>query len=147
MASRLRHLRARALKAAFALHREIYERSDGRLGARFGLPMLLLSTVGRRSGEWRTTPLVYFRDGERYVVVGSDGAARKDPHWCENLRVNPRARVRVGRRQIDVVAEIAVGDERARLFEAGRRVNPVWASYQERTTRELPVVLLSVAGA
>ena len=74
MASRLRRLRARALKAAFAAHTTIYELSDGRIGAGSSFPMLLLSMTGRKTGKTRTTPLVYFQDGDSYVVVGSDGS-------------------------------------------------------------------------
>lgn len=143
MASRIRHLRARALKALFALHREVYEWTDGRVGARTGLPVLLLSTLGRKSGLWRTTPLVYFRDGESYVVVGSDGAARRDPHWCENLRAHDVARVRVGRDTFEARARSAAGEERARLFARGVQVNPIWQHYQRQTARELPVVVLT----
>jgi hypothetical protein len=81
MASRFRHLRARILKAAFQAHTLMYEVSDGRIGAWIALPSLLLSVTGRKSGLTRTTALVYFEDGGNYVVVGSDGAARRDPQW------------------------------------------------------------------
>ena len=97
MASRLRRLRARALKAAFAAHTTIYELSDGRVGAGSSFPMLLLSVTGRKTGKTRTTPLVYFRDSDSYVVVGSDGAARRDPQWWKNLQANPQGRIRIGR--------------------------------------------------
>ena len=115
MASPLRKLRARLLKAGFKAHTEIYERSDGRLGAWAGLPTLLLTVTGRKSGIARTTPLVYFEDRGRYVVVGSDGAARNDPQWWKNLKVNPSATVRVGRDKFPATASLATGDERARL--------------------------------
>lgn len=141
MASTLRHLRARALKAFFAFHRELYERSDGRVGANWGLPMLLLSTKGRKSGEWRTTPLVYFEDGRSYVVVGSDGGARRDPQWWKNLQVHPIARLRVGRHVFEARARLAEGAERERLWLMGQRINPMWERYQRVTTRPLPVVV------
>ncbi len=142
MASTTRKLRAKALKALFALHRELYERSDGRVGASsFGLPMLLLSTLGRSSGVWRTTPLVYFEDGGAYVVVGSDGGARRDPQWWKNLEVHPIARLRVGRTTLEARARLATGAERARLWEIGTRVNPAWDRYQRSCPRELPVVV------
>ena len=143
MASRYRHLRANALKAMFRTHAAVYELSGGRLGAWFGLPTLLLTFTGRKSGKRYSTPLVYFEDGGRYIVVGSDGAARRDPQWWKNLKANPHGSVRVGRKQMDVVAHLASGDERARLWEAGKSVNPMWAKYQTRTERELPVVVLS----
>jgi deazaflavin-dependent oxidoreductase (nitroreductase family) len=142
MATITRKLRARALKAFFALHRELYERSDGRLGARMqGFDMLLLTTRGRSSGKPRTTPLVYFVDNGSYVVVGSDGGARRDPQWWKNLLVDPNARLRVGRRVIEARARLATGAERARLWETGKGVNPNWDRYQRSCPRELPVVL------
>ena len=143
MASTFRKLRARLLKAGFNAHAQLYERSDGRLGAWAGLPTLLLTVTGRKSGNPFTTPLVYFEDGGRYVVVGSDGAARNDPQWWKNLKVNPSATVRVGRDKFPATASLATGDERARLWERGGDVNPMWKRYQTRTERELPVVILT----
>jgi len=127
----------------FRVHTAIYELSDGRIGTTDRVPMLLLSVSGRKTGQIRTTPLVYFEDGDRYVVVGSDGAARRDPQWWKNLQVNPTGSVRVGRRQFAVEATLAEGAERARLWELGKVVNPGWAQYQKKTERTLPVVVLS----
>jgi deazaflavin-dependent oxidoreductase (nitroreductase family) len=79
------------------------------------IPTLLLSVTGRKSGLTRTTALVYFEDGGNYVVVGSDGAARRDPQWWKNLRVNPQATVRVGRNKFAARASLATGAERERL--------------------------------
>ncbi len=138
-----RHLRARLLKAFFHAHAEIYERSGGRIGAWLGLPTLLLTFTGRKSGKLYSTPLVYFEDRGSYVVVGSDGAARRDPQWWKNLKVNPKASIRVGRKQLEVTARLATGAERERLWELGKGINPMWAKYQDRTDRELPVVLLT----
>ncbi len=148
MASRLRHLRARILKAAFRAHTRIYEGSDGRVGAWIGPPylgqrVLLLSVTGRKSGRTRTTPLVYFEDGENYVVVGSDGAARRDPQWWKNLQQNPHATVRVGRKTFSATASLATGADRDRLWQTARDVNPVWARYQAQTERTLPLVVLT----
>jgi deazaflavin-dependent oxidoreductase (nitroreductase family) len=132
----------------FKAHATIYERSGGRIGASVaGLPTLLLSVIGRNSGQTRSTPLVYFRDGDRYLVVGSDGAAKRDPQWWKNLQVNPIGAIRVGRKKFTVRATLATGDEHERLWKAGIKVNPMWAEYQTRTERELPVVVLTpVAG-
>ncbi|RLB40441.1 MAG: nitroreductase family deazaflavin-dependent oxidoreductase [Deltaproteobacteria bacterium] len=144
MASRYRHFRARSLKAMFKAHAAIYELSDGRIGAySAGLPMLLLSVTGRKSGETRTTALVYFQDGDSYVVVGSDGAAKRDPQWWKNLQVDPMGAIRVGRKKLEVKATLATGAERERLWEIGKTVNPMWSKYQARTERELPVVMLA----
>lgn len=148
MASRLRHLRARVLKAAFQTHAKLYEASDGRIGAwigpsYLGQPVLLLSVTGRKSGLTRSTPLVYFEDRGNYVVVGSDGAARRDPQWWKNLQENPRATVRVGRDKFPARASLATGAERERLWQIGIGINPVWARYQTQTERTLPVVVLT----
>ena len=147
MASRFRHLRARVLKAVFKAHAQLYEVSDGRIGKwvgpALGKPTLLLSVTGRKSGLIRTTPLVYFEDGGNYVVVGSDGAARRDPQWWKNLQENPRATVRVGRNKFSVKASLATGDERARLWQIGISMLPAWAEYQTQTERLLPLVVLT----
>lgn len=143
MASRYRRVRARLLKTFFRAHAEVYERSGGRLGAWLGLPTLLLTFTGRKSGKTYSTPLVYFEDRGRYVVVGSDGAARRDPQWWKNLQVDPRGSIRVGRKKLDVQASLATGEERDRLWALGKGANPMWAKYQARTERELPVVVLT----
>ena len=105
--------------------------------------MLLLSVTGRKSGKIHSTPLVYFQDGDNYVVVGSDGAAKRDPQWWKNLQVDPMGACRVGRKKFPVKASLATGPERERLWEIGKTVNPMWAKYQVRTKRELPVVVLT----
>ena len=144
MASRYRYLRARALKAMFKAHATIYERSGGRIGTSVaGLATLLLSVTGRKSGQTRSTPLAYFRDGDNYVVVGSDGAAKRDPQWWKNLQVDPNGAIRTGRNKFKVKATLATGAERERLWEIGTKFNPMWATYQTRTERELPVVVLT----
>lgn len=143
MASRYRRFRARLLKAFFKAHAEVYERSGGAVGAWLGLPTLLLTFTGRKSGRIYSTPLVYFEDEGRYIVVGSDGAARHDPQWWKNLAVNPRGSVRVGRKRLPIEASLATGSERERLWEIGKGINPMWAKYQAKTERELPVVVLT----
>jgi deazaflavin-dependent oxidoreductase (nitroreductase family) len=148
MASRFRHLRARALKAVFQAHTQMYEISDGRIGAwigplSLGQPALLLSVTGRKSGQTRTTALVYFEDGGNYIVVGSDGAARRDPQWWKNLQENPQATVRIGRNKFSARASLATGAERDRLWQIGIGINPMWAKYQTQTERVLPVVVLT----
>ena len=107
------------------------------------MPTLLLTFTGRKSGKTYSTPLVYFQDGPRYIVMGSDGAARRDPQWWKNLEVNPNGSIRVGRKQLDVEATLATGAERERLWEIGKGVNPMWAKYQTKTERQIPVVVLT----
>jgi len=130
----------------FKAHAEVYQRSGGRVGAWLGLPTLLLSVTGRKSGKTYSTPLVYFENGGSYVVVGSDGAAKRDPQWWKNLQVDPICEVRVGRKTFSAKASLATGAERERLWELGKDVNPMWSKYQIRTERELPVVMLTPTG-
>ncbi len=130
----------------FKAHAEVYQRSGGRVGAWLGLPTLLLSVTGRKSGKTYSTPLVYFENGGSYVVVGSDGAAKRDPQWWKNLQVDPICEVRVGRKAFGAKASLATGAERERLWELGKDVNSMWSKYQTRTERELPVVMLTPTG-
>lgn len=142
MASLSRKLRAKALTLLFRTHAFVYESSGGIVGTSERWPTLLLTTTGRKSGKPRTTPLVYFEHEGSFVVVGSDGAARRHPQWFRNLEVDPRARIRVGRAVHRVHARTAVGEERDRLVARGRGVNPMWERYQSKTSRELPYVVL-----
>ena len=107
-----------------------------------GLPVLLLTTTGRKSGLPRTVPLVFFEDGERLVVIASKGGDPQDPLWWENLKKNPEAEVQVGAERRRMRARLASPDERARLWPRAKRENPTYAEYEKRTTREIPVVLL-----
>lgn len=125
------------------IHRTVYEATGGRLGARLGwLPMLLLTTTGRRTGREHTVPLAYFEDGDDLVVVASNGGSDRPPAWWLNLERTPEARVRVGRRELSVRASLATPDERARLWPRLKNVNPPYARYERMTQREIPVVLL-----
>ena len=108
--------------------------------------MLLLHHVGRRSGEARVTPLIYLRDGEDLVVVGSMGGTPKDPAWVHNLRAAPDTEVEVGRERRAVRARVADAEERARLWPLLVEHYPAFANYQARTEREIPVVILSPRG-
>jgi deazaflavin-dependent oxidoreductase (nitroreductase family) len=107
-----------------------------------GRPLLLLTTTGARSGEQRTTPLVYTTDGERLVIIASKGGAPTNPAWYHNLTANPEATVELGTERFQVRAEVAQGDERDRLFEAQAAQMPNFAEYQSKTSRRIPVVTL-----
>ncbi len=125
----------------------VYRASDGRLLGSFdGNPALLLHHVGRRSGEARVAPLIYHRDGEDLVVVGSMGGTPKDPAWVHNLRAAPDTEVEVGRERRAVRARVADPEERARLWPRLVAAYPAFANYQARTEREIPVVILSPRG-
>jgi F420H(2)-dependent quinone reductase len=127
-----------------AVHQWLYEHSDGRIGATLGgRPMLLLRTIGRRSGQPRTAALLYVRDGDAYVVIASKGGAPQHPGWFHNLTSTPDAEIQVGRRRIPVRARVAEGEQRSRLWACADEVNQgQYAIYQSRTKRVIPVVML-----
>ena len=128
------------------LHRAVYRASGGRVGGRLvGLDMLLLTTTGRKSRAPRTTPMPFFRDGERFVIVGSNGGADHDPLWWRNLQADPRAEIEIGRERRTVTARLADPAERARLWPLLKDWNPNYRRYEARTRREIPVVLLTPA--
>ena len=107
-----------------------------------GIPMLLLTTQGRRSGISRTTPLAYMPDGERCVVLGSNNGLPRDPAWWLNLEANPDGVVQLRGRVQDVVGRRATPEEREALWPRMIAVNPTWERYPKRTDRDIPVVLL-----
>jgi deazaflavin-dependent oxidoreductase (nitroreductase family) len=129
-------------------HRAVYERTGGRIGARMaGIDMLLLTTIGRRSGRARTLPLACLPDGNDLVVVASNSGQAKDPAWWLNLRENPEAEVRLGRERFRVRAALATPEERERLWPRLKRHNRSYARYERMTSREIPVVVLRRVGA
>ena len=104
---------------------------------------LLLETTGAKTGKRRRAVLPYFPAGGVIAIVGSRGGAPSDPNWVHNLRSNPEANVRIGRKLRRVHARIAEGDERAKLWAEISNRAPVYRTYQERAkTREIPVVVL-----
>ena len=111
-----------------------------------GVPTLLLTTTGRRSGQLRRTALIYARDGGSYLVVASNGGAPAHPSWYRNLTANPAVRVQVGPQEFDARARTASADERIRLWPLVTAVWPQYDDYQARTDREIPVVVLTPAG-
>jgi deazaflavin-dependent oxidoreductase (nitroreductase family) len=131
------------MKSISVTHNALYRATAGRVGGRLlGMPVLLLVTKGRRSGKPRTIPLLYVCDGEALVVVASNGGSDYVPAWWLNLRANPDAQVEIGHRRIRVRAREASPSEHARLWpEFTSRVS-AYADYANRTTREIPVVML-----
>lgn len=108
-----------------------------------GQPLLLLNTTGARSGQSRTTPLLYSTDGDRYVVIASKGGEPTNPDWYHNLLANPEATIEVGGETIPVRAEVATGAERRRLFDQQAAQMPFFADYERTAPREIPVVVLT----
>ena len=107
---------------------------------------ITLTTTGRRSGEPRDVPLYAWDDGDRLVIVGSMGGAAKDPDWARNLRAEPRATVRKGRHLREVRAEEVGGPERDRLWKLVTEAFPLYATYQRKTKRVLPLFVLETVG-
>ena len=106
---------------------------------------LVLHTTGRRSGQPRTTPLSYTKDGDTYVVIASDGGAPRHPDWYLNLQDDPDVEIDVGGRRSLARAETVTGDERDRLWRRAVRSYGGYTGYQARTGRQIPVVRLSPA--
>ena len=125
------------------LHRFVYRKSGGRIGANLGgSRMLLLEHVGRRTGAARSTPLLYVPDGERLIVAASNAGDDRPPAWWLNLRHKPEAAVQVGRDHYRVRAREADAAERERLWPLLEASYRYYADYRERTKREIPVVIL-----
>jgi deazaflavin-dependent oxidoreductase (nitroreductase family) len=125
-------------------HVQRYRETDGDVGYLWnGVPTLLLTTTGRRSGESRTTPLIFNRDGDDYLVVASMGGAPSHPNWYLNLSARPDAEIQVRAERVGVTARTAAPDEKARLWAIVAEQWPNYDVYQSRTTREIPVVVLS----
>jgi deazaflavin-dependent oxidoreductase (nitroreductase family) len=125
-------------------HVRVYRETGGERGYHWrGTTILLLTTVGRISGETRTTPLIHRTDGDRWVVVASKGGAAKNPGWFENLRVNPDISIEVLADTVPVRATTAEGEERDRLWSMMTEVWPAYDDYQAKTDRQIPVVVLS----
>ena len=106
------------------------------------VPVLLLTTTGRKTGRKRTTPLLYIRDGNRLVIVASNSGRRMDPSWWRNLKHNPIATVQVKDVKQTIYAQRALGSEKERLWQMMTSVYPSYDDYQKRTDREIPVVVL-----
>jgi deazaflavin-dependent oxidoreductase (nitroreductase family) len=132
------------VKPMSALNTWVYRASGGRLGSRFlrGAPVLLLTTTGRKSGERRTTPLIYLEDGARLVLVASKGGSKRHPLWYRNLSADPDCEVQIGRERRKCRARTAGAPEKAALWPRLLELYPDYASYQARTRRDIPVVIL-----
>ena len=124
----------------------LYNVSGGRIGGKMGkVPVLLLTTTGRKTGKQRTLPLSYIMDDEAYVITASAGGADKHPSWFFNIRSNPQATIQVKDKSIKVTAEIAEKEKKSELWARLVEVAPNFAGYQKRTSREIPMVILHPA--
>ena len=140
LTSRVPRLKSRATRA----HARLYRRTCGRAGGRWInlAPVLVLETVGRKTGKPRATPVIYARDGARLVVTAANAGAKRTPAWWLNLREHPTATVELGGRRFAVRAHLAEGAERERLWALLRDVAPAIEEYRRFTSREFPVAAL-----
>jgi deazaflavin-dependent oxidoreductase (nitroreductase family) len=141
--STARRLRRKIIQGLWWFHRQIYILTGGRVGGRIaGMPVLLLTTRGRRSGGMRTVTLTYLPDGHNFVVIASNGGAPRHPEWFQNLRAHSEAQVQIGRLVVSVTAREAGVNERERLWTQAVRAYRGYAAYQRRTSRRIPTVVL-----
>jgi deazaflavin-dependent oxidoreductase (nitroreductase family) len=132
-----------SIRAASRVNVRLYRWSHGRLGGRIGkAPILLLTTRGRRSGAPSTTPLLYLADGSELVVVASYGGHPRHPAWYLNLAAHPQVGVQIGGERFRAAARTATPEERARLWPRLVEMYGPYDSYQAKTSREIPVVVL-----
>jgi deazaflavin-dependent oxidoreductase (nitroreductase family) len=118
----------------------LYRMTGGKVGG--GKSLLILTTTGRKSGVERDTPLFFFADGDHYIIIASAGGAPKHPTWWLNLKSNPKAKIQIGPKVIPITAREAEGEERKRLWGIIAENYKNFVDYQQRTIREIPVIIL-----
>ena len=120
-----------------------FRNNNGVVGAPFaGMPMVLLTSTGAKSGQPHTTPLVPYIDGERVYVIASMGGAPKHPAWYHNVAANPNVTVERGTDKYAATARILEGPERDDIYARQAALLPAFADYQQKTTRTIPVIEL-----
>ncbi|HTO53396.1 MAG TPA: nitroreductase family deazaflavin-dependent oxidoreductase [Myxococcota bacterium] len=138
--------RTTELPGWIADHLKRYQATNGADGHIWnGVPTLLLTTTGRKSGQPGTLPLIYGQDGARYVIVASRGGAPDHPGWYKNLVAHPKVELQVAADRFSARASTAKGEERARLWKLMTKIWPAYDEYQGKTKREIPVVVLERA--
>jgi deazaflavin-dependent oxidoreductase (nitroreductase family) len=121
-----------------------FRANQGKVGGQYAnRPLLLLTTTGAKSGKTYTNPLAYTKDGDRFVVIASFGGAPQNPSWYHNLVANPEVTVEVGSERFQAKATVATGEERQRLYNRQAEQIPAFAEYQKKTTRQIPVIVLT----
>jgi len=131
------------VRSAGKLQAGLYRVSGGRIAGRFGRgPVLVLTTTGRKTGRPRTTTVLYAKEGERLVVVGSNTGSEQPPAWALNLAATPRATVQLGRKRVPMRVTELAGDERERLWALMNDRYNGFESYTQRTDREFKVFVL-----
>ena len=124
---------------------EEFRANDGKVGGRFeGKTLLLLHTMGAKSGQEYVNPVAYVRDGEKYVVIASKGGASTNPDWFYNILAHPRLTVEVGTQTFPVEAQVTEDPERTILYNKMVEMMPGFDDYRRNTTRKIPVIKLTL---
>jgi deazaflavin-dependent oxidoreductase (nitroreductase family) len=120
-----------------------FRANGGKVGKPFeGMPMVLVTVTGAKSGKTYTTPLVYSKDGNRFVIIASMAGAPNNPDWYHNIKANPAVTLEIGTERFQAKATVTSGEERERLFNAQAAIMPVFNDYRKKTTRQIPVIAL-----
>jgi deazaflavin-dependent oxidoreductase (nitroreductase family) len=126
---------------------EEFRGNGGNVGGQFaGAPMVLLTTKGAKSGKTYVNPLVYSRDGDKYVIIASYAGGPKNPSWYHNLVAHPTPTVEIGGERFQANATFPSGAERERLFNQQASQMPIFNEYRKKTARQIPVVVLERVG-
>ena len=126
---------------------EEFRGNGGKVGGQFaGAPMVLLTTKGAKSGKTYVNPLVYSRDGDKYVIIASFAGGPKNPSWYHNLVAHPTPTVEIGGERFQAKATFPSGAERERLFDQQASQMPIFNEYRKKTARQIPVVVLERVG-
>jgi len=121
-----------------------FRANQGKVGGEMaGVPLLLLTTTGAKTGRTLIKPLAYTRDGDRIVIIASFAGNPHNPPWFHNIVANPTVTIELGAEKFRVKATVTTGAERQRLFDAQAKQLPVFADYQKKTTRQIPVLSLT----
>lgn len=132
------------VRAGTAMSNGLYRVSGGRLmGKVRGIPVLLITVAGRKTGDKHTNPVLYLEDDGTYVVTGSGAGSTQEPQWFKNLRRTDQAEIEVGRRHLPVSVEIAEGAEREVLWQRLLVRAPFFADYQKKVERQIPMAVLT----
>jgi deazaflavin-dependent oxidoreductase (nitroreductase family) len=123
---------------------EEFRANGGKVGGQFaGAAMVLLTTKGAKSGKTYVHPLVYSKDGDRYVLIASFAGAPKHPSWYHNIVANPTVTLEIGNEKFQAKAKVTSGEERERLYNAQAAIMPFFNDYRKKTSRQIPVVALT----
>ena len=122
---------------------EEFRANEGKVGGPFeGAPLLLLHTVGAKSGQPRVNPMMYMQVPGGYAVFASKGGAPVNPDWYHNVLAHPRVTAEIGTGTVEFLARVAEGEERERIWTAQKSAYPGFADYEQKTTRQIPVIIL-----